>query len=203
MSDDKQFTLLQVGKPYIAGKDCWPERVEYNFRDGAHELRLFIPGVMPDEVRAVAQGPVDFGMARRPIVGAHNMAQAPLIFFFYQFGDSIPWSDAPYSWWMVPEDQRQLPSELDGVKEQPLLQIVLVESLTGIVRALRVVSLQPQFAKALHGAIRQQTELPFEQGPFDAALKATYSQFRTTDALMRGVMGLRQMRIERAPEGTA
>jgi hypothetical protein len=33
--------LLEVGKPYIAGHTQWPEAVEYNFRGGEHELRLF------------------------------------------------------------------------------------------------------------------------------------------------------------------
>jgi hypothetical protein len=32
----------EVGKPYDPRRRSWPEGADYNFREGAHELRIFL-----------------------------------------------------------------------------------------------------------------------------------------------------------------
>ena len=52
-----------MGKPYIEGKTHWPEGVEYNYRGGGHELRLFYRDLTPKEYDAIASVPARFAFA--------------------------------------------------------------------------------------------------------------------------------------------
>jgi hypothetical protein len=61
----------------------------------------------------------------------------------------ILWSDAPYTWHMVPAEQRSGPPEL-APGQGGLLTIILVNAETGLVGALRAVSLAPRFSRHLH-----------------------------------------------------
>jgi hypothetical protein len=49
----RPLELLMVGKPYHAARRTWPEGADYNFRLGAHELRLFVTSATPKEIAAV------------------------------------------------------------------------------------------------------------------------------------------------------
>lgn len=55
-------SILIVGKPYIPSRRHWDEAADYNFRDGGHELRIFIPNATPAEVAAAREGRVEFGL---------------------------------------------------------------------------------------------------------------------------------------------
>lgn len=149
----------RVGEPYIAGRVGWPERVEYNFRGGGHELRMFLPGLRAREVRAVRQEPAEFGL----------LVEGDVLLFLYRFGAAIPWGDAPYSWHLVgrhdPSEQI-LPPEPGSAEQRALLTIILVDADSGIIRALRALTLSPAFTRALHAAIREQAARPW---PGDAA----------------------------------
>ena len=52
------------------------------------------------------------------------------IFFLYRFEKAIAWSDAPYSWHLVPADERQLPETPESAETRALLSVVLVDART-------------------------------------------------------------------------
>ena len=166
---------LEVGKPYIAGRTSWPEGVAYDFRGDAHELRMFLRSPSVSEVRAVRGEVADFAVVAEP----------PLLFLLYCFGRVIPWSDAPYSWHLVPEYQRSLP-DVGGPETRALLQIILVDATTGLVRALRAVTFSPAFTRALHDAIRAQASAPWPgQAGYETALAAVYQRDKTSADLLK------------------
>ena len=166
--------LYRVGEPYIVGRSAWPEAVEYNYRSGEHELRMFLRAPTPREIEAVRTGDCAFALA----------AEGPVIFLLYRFGDSISWSDAPSCWHLVPETERALP-ESEGPETRALLHVILVDADSGIIRALRVVSFSPTFTRALHVAIRQQATSPWPgRAAYDAALAEIYRQYPTTAHLL-------------------
>lgn len=160
-----QHNLLEFGGP---------EAGEYNYRQDAHELRLFLANLQPDEVAAVRRGRAEFALVTR----------GDLILFCYRFRPAIPWSDAPYSWHLVPADQRTVPAVATPDKRDTLM-VVLVEATTGIVQGLRVLSLSPEFTTTLHSAIRAQAERPWPgDEAYDRQLKALYREYPTTDQLV-------------------
>lgn len=130
----------EVGQPYLPGRTRWPAGADYNWRAGQHELRLFFSRLGDREVRDVRTREAEFGL----------YVEQPLIVLLYRFGASIPWSDAPYSIWLVPADQRALPDPVgEGAETRDLLTTFLVDADSGILRAIRVVSLSPAFTFAL------------------------------------------------------
>jgi len=166
----------EVGKPYIPGRTRWQEAGEYNYRGGAHELRLFFGRLGDREIRDVRQREAEFAL----------FVEQPVILFLYRFGASIPWSDAPYSWWLVSPEQRTLPEPVGQAEEtRDLLTTILIDADSGIIRAIRVVSLSPAFTTALHLAIREQASRPWDPTEYDARLAALYRRYPTSRALLK------------------
>jgi hypothetical protein len=167
--------VLEVGKPYISGRREWPEGVEYNFRAGEHELCFFFRSPPRIEVEALLRGEAEFAL----------VVDGPVIFLMYRFGEAINWSDAPYSWHLVPQDQRTLPDP-EGPATRALLQIILVDAASGLILALRVVTFSPTFTRALHAAIRAQAENTWGgRAAYHAAFADLYRCYPTSADLLR------------------
>ncbi len=173
--------VLQVGKPYLPSRTSWPEGGEYNYRLGGHELRLFWRAPSEAKIDAVRRGPAEFALTLWP-----DDADPAVIFVLYRFGERAPWLDAPFSWHLVPPEQRTLPPAWALVERRALLHAVLVGAGTGLVLALRVVSLSPAFTRLLHAAIRAQAQRRFSEAGYDAQLQAAYAvNPHTEDLLLR------------------
>ncbi len=165
---------LEVGKPYLAGRTSLPEGVQYNFRSGQHELLMWLRNPSKREVESIRSGEAEFALA----------VHRSVIFFLYRFGESLPWSDAPYSFHLVPAGQRELPQRLATPETRVLLQVVLVDARSTIVRALRVVSLSPEFSRALHREIAGQVAAPWNPKSYDADLDAAYRRWRSAESML-------------------
>lgn len=168
------MSVVQVGKPYIPGKTSYPEAGEYNYRSGTHELRIFLGDATAAEISAVESGEAEFAFAYE---------QPDILMFLYRFGRVLTWSDAPYTIHLVPEAQRAEPPILIG-DERALLSIILIDARSGIVKAIRVVSLSSGMSAKLHAHIQRQAAAPFDESAYDAALAALQSRF-TSPALVR------------------
>jgi hypothetical protein len=172
---------LEVGKPYHPNVSTWPEGGEYNFRAGQHELLLRFGNLKPEEIRDVAEAVCEFALT----------VEQGIIFLLYRFGRAIDWSDAPYAWRLVPENQRQLPAPEATGQTRALLNVILIEATTGIVRAIRAVTFSPEMTRALHQAIREQAAQAWNVEAFDADLAAIYKQFSNHDLLRRAIVRCR------------
>lgn len=165
----------EVGALYSPGRTSWPEAGEYNYRGGAHELRLFYANLKEPEIKAITRRPCEFGA----------VAVGPVLFFLYKFGTN-PWSDAPYSWHLVraarPDEATEPPALEEN--ERVLLNIVLVEATTGVIAGLRTVSLSIALSRYLHAQIATQIATPFRQAEYDQTLADTYRR-QTSDDLAR------------------
>ena len=92
----RSYSLLAVGKPYHPDCRVWPEGADYNFRDGAHELRVFLPRASKAEIASVEQGPIEFRL----------MCDLPDLFVISRFHDKrnrrlVMSFDYSYSWHRV------------------------------------------------------------------------------------------------------
>jgi hypothetical protein len=173
-------TTLQVGKPLVPGRTAWPEQADFNYYDGGAELCLFSFTPSVAEVEAVRVGPCDFALA----------PSGDVLFLLYRFGRAgagVPWSDAPFSWHLVPEGRRQLPpapGELSPDTRE-LLLVILTDAATGLVRVLRAVSLAPDFTRALFAAVAAQAAAPW-CGPaaYDRQLAEAYRRWPSSNNLL-------------------
>lgn len=153
-------SVLQVGQWYVAGRTEWPEGAGYSYAADGHVLSIFMRSPNRREVEAIRRGKCQFALVIGP----------DIFFLMYRFGKAIGWSGAPYWGALIPNEQRAAPP-----KEWPgagaMLQVVLVSAATGLVRALRAVTLPPDFTYDLHEAIRRCALLAFAgKGAYDAAL---------------------------------
>jgi hypothetical protein len=165
-----------VGKLLVPGKTSWPEVSEFNYFDGGTaELMLRLTHPSAATIQSIRHGPATFALA--PI--------GDVLFFLYAFSPALPWSAAPFSWHLVHPDRRQSPPTQIDEPEGQLLQIVLVDAASGIVEALRVITLTPDFTRALYDAIRRQVtrQFPGRTG-YDAQLAEAYREYPTTADLL-------------------
>lgn len=144
-------TIYKVGQPYSPTKRNWPEGVDYNYRAGEHELRLFFRSPNPQEVESVRTGPSQFAFT----------VLDGIIFFCYRFGPALPWGDCAYSIYLIPENERTVPEMPKTDVERALLTTMLIDAENGIIRAMRVTSFSPRFTRELHQAITNQANIPF------------------------------------------
>ncbi len=138
--------IVAIGKPLFEERADLPEAVEYNYQAGHHTLLLSMKNLHPKEIEAVRQEKAEFGL----------YCENGIIFLLYRFGASLPWSDCAFSWWNVAEEDRRIPAHKAHPAERILLKIILAEAANGIVKAIRVTTLAPEFTEKLHEAIRLQ-----------------------------------------------
>jgi hypothetical protein len=169
---------LEVGQPYPVHL---PESVQYNYRGGQHELLMVMGRLTEEEVAAVRSGPCDFGL----------LVSGPVIFFLYRFGDEIPWSDAPYSLWLVPASERVEPPTEWRPDTRALLTVILVEQESAIVRVLRAVTFSPEFTMAIHGQIWAQATMRWRgRERYDRTISEAYGKWPHTSDMIRDAQAI-------------
>lgn len=175
---------IEVGKLYMEGHTSWPESAEWNWAHDLNELRLFFRDPQTQEVQAVKRGKAEFGL----------VVEQDLIFLVFRFLPASPgqqgltWSDAPYSYHMLPQDRKVLPEQEVSPDERSLLQVVLINASTGITLAIRGVSLSPEFTLMLYQAILGQAEKPFDQVKYDRQLRWIYSMNDSKKLFARAIV---------------
>jgi hypothetical protein len=152
--------LLKVGEPYMGKKRGWPQGAQYNFDAAGHILQLFFERPTMGEVQAIQKEKIELAL--------YVTDDDQIIELAYS-APGIPWSDAPYYWHLVPHERRAMPQELEG-EQRPLLEIHLVDTATGLLRAIRKVSMSPAFGARLHEAIRAQAAAPADVERYRARL---------------------------------
>ncbi|MGO9108585.1 MAG: hypothetical protein ACLP9L_05065 [Thermoguttaceae bacterium] len=172
------WDALIVGQLYHPGRRSWPEGADYNFRAGAHELRIFLARATPREIAAIETGRVEWGL----------MIELPEIFVisrFYGPDSKVRMSfDCSYQWHRVSADERTEPPAWEETKPQlrAIVSIILVEATTGIMLAFRVCSYSAEFTRSFHRAIHDQAALPYDPVAHDQAV-ADIVRRLTTDQL--------------------
>jgi len=139
--------IVAIGKLLFEGRTELPEAIEYNYQTGDHTLLLSMKNLHPHEIEAVTQAEAEFGL----------YCENSIVFLLYRFGEVLPWSDSAFSWWNLAEEDRRIPEPQANTAERILLKIILIEAATGIVKAIRVTTLSPNFTEKLHTAIREQS----------------------------------------------
>jgi hypothetical protein len=61
-----------------------------------------------------------------------------------------------------------------------VLQIILIDAMTGIVQAIRAVTLDTEFSQALHQAIREQMQSPIAPQEYSDQVDLVYAKYPKT-----------------------
>jgi hypothetical protein len=171
--------IVAIGKPLFEGRTELPEAIEYNYQSGDHTLLLSMKNLHPKEVEAVREAEAEFGL----------YCENGIVFLLYRFGEVLPWSDSAFSWWNIAEEDRRIPAPPTNPAERILLKIILVEAANGIVKAIRVTTLSPEFTKKLHEAIRRQaTGEPFSRAEFVARSLSVYENKTPAELAARAIV---------------
>lgn len=171
---------LAVGQLLEPGVTRYDEMPEYNYRSGVHRLIIAMKNLTPEEIDAVRHADVKLAFT---VIG-------DVLIFQYRFGAVLPWSDAAYTWHKVPAAEQIRPPQLVG-DQRVLLESILVEATTGIIHALRVVSLSPSMSRRLHEAINRQADAPFP-ADYDTQTRrvfATYTSRQLRDRALASCTG--------------
>ena len=171
--------IVAIGKPLFEGSNELPQAVEYNYLAGDHTLLLSMSNLHPKEIEAVRCEEAEFGL----------YCENSIVFLLYRFGKALPWSDSAFSWWNVAQEDRQIPAPPQDPAERILLKIILVEAATGIVEAIRVTTLSPEFTMKLLEAIwRQATGEELSRDEFVARASAIYEKLTPADFASRSIV---------------
>ena len=159
---------------YNPNRTSWPECAQYNYRGGEHELLLFWRAPARDEVNDVRKGEAEFAL----------LVEGDVVWLLYRFGNSVRWSDAPFTIHRVPEAERALPTVALGAKQRALLHVTLVDAGTGRVKVLRAISLSHEFSIALHEAILAQAATLWDSASYDVQVDAAYERYPDSSSMV-------------------
>jgi hypothetical protein len=134
---------------------------------------------MPDlsnaEIIAAEKGRVVFGLWV-------DLPELWVISRFHGPDDRVVMSfDCSYQWHRVNELERTAPPawEETSPKLRALVTVILVETRTGILKALRAVTYSPEFTRAFHKAIAEQASMPYHQAEHERRVEAIAHQYST------------------------
>lgn len=163
---------LAIGEPFAPERTKWPHnRFELRYFDGSYLLQICEASPPETSVEAFRHGPMHLGLH----------FERNVIFFLFKIEGSWAWSDQAFSIHLVDPNDRG-PGDASGEHFVPL-SVVLVDADTGLVRALRMVTMSPRFATAFQGFIDRQRALPFSRDEHTKAIAAVYSKYRNSKAL--------------------
>jgi len=157
--------ITRVGELFSPNVTSYREGIHYNWDRAGNALQLFFPNPSPREINAIRRGDVRFNLVTYP----------ECLFLLVQF-EGLPWWDAPYSWWIVPENQRTQPPEL-AEDESLLMFIFLVNACTGILQVQRPIIPPKSFAEALIEAVREQMRNPVNSTQYNERIDQVYSTY--------------------------
>lgn len=172
---------LEVGKLYIKDKTLWPDGVvEYNYTANGHTLLILFSNPSQQEIDAVKRGKKQFWLYIDP--------NTDIIFLMFKFQlgkDVVLTGDSSFNYHLVPEHGRKEPDTV-GEKERSLLSIILVDSNTGIIKAMNASTFTHLFSVKLHESIYNQinsTKIPKDKQENSEAVSLIYNTFEFDDLI--------------------
>jgi hypothetical protein len=156
---------LEVGKPYTEGVSRIPEGIVFDFNRVEGYLRIAFDSPLESEINEITQGKIKLGL----------LEEDGIIFFFAKFG-SLAWMETPYNVaFYQPYTFEELPDEKAGYA----VQVVLLDGMTGIVKALKLIELPHLMSKQFKELVERQLKNPVFG--YDSALNRIYSRYSTDD----------------------
>lgn len=165
-TQDKQPWRLAVGELFAPERTIWPDNsFELRYFDGSYLLQVCEANPPTKSLDAFRHGAVHIGLH----------FERGVIFFLFRIEGSWAWSDQALSIHRVHPADRKLDST-PGEFFAPL-SMVLVNAATGVVEAMRMVTMSPRFVRAFQTYMARQLEAPYSAEEHEAAIRAVYAKY--------------------------
>ena len=169
-----QSTLcsIQVGKTFPIKIQNSPG-ICYEMRTGMHQLLFIEENINEAAVLEFRKEKLRFGL----------LSYRDVIFVTARCGTLT--GDAPFSWHLLPEDARIPLPALATPESRYILPMHLIEAHSSIVKAMRQVTLSPQFSRELRATIDTQAKRPWIGGKaYDRQITSAYQLWTNHNKMM-------------------
>ena len=158
---------LEIGKPYQEGLERIPESIVFDFTQNGGFLRIVFDSPLDNEIEEIKQGNIKLGLLRKE----------EIIFFFIKLG-KLPWMEASYNVsFSQPFELLELTNENKGYT----VQVVLIDGMTGIVKALKLIGLPHDMSLKFKEMVEKQRQTPIKD--YEATLNRIFSSYDIEDLL--------------------
>ncbi|ABM97130.1 hypothetical protein [Methylibium petroleiphilum] len=182
---------LAVGEPFAPGVTYGGvDRFEYRYTNGTHLLQFVLGKLTEREIQAFQHGAIHVGLYTR----------GDSLFFLFKVAGLYDWSDQAFSINALPPDAREIPQPQPGAGKI-LLTMVLVDSDTGLVRALRAVTYSTHMSELFERMLRRQVANGLTAEQHQRNVEATYREFPNSRDLVRNALVTERAGITQPGEG--
>jgi hypothetical protein len=175
-----QYSVPQicvVGEEFNKGVKTWPEATIFDYTAGGCHLILSYRHPTTRE-KETFSGPARFAL----------VFKYGLIFLLFKFGD-MPWQDAPYSYWLVPEEIRPDPeADLNKPGDRLFLSCFFINAATGVLEEMRAMTVSPAFTTRLLQCVKEQAERPLTIEEQSLAVARINNQYLRPKAMVRDAL---------------
>lgn len=140
---------LKVGEPHPYLRAPTAPGIEFLITTAGLEIRMAFDKPTREEIWAVKGSRVDMEL----------LYAEDLIWLLIRFHPGVPWSEAPFTQFLVPQEHRAAPSALEG-EERYLTTATLIDSQTAVVQAIRAITLTPELSWKLRDFYSRQAQTP-------------------------------------------
>jgi hypothetical protein len=166
--------ICVVGEHFNKDINIWPEATIFDYTAGGCHLLLSYKHPTTKEKNAFS-GPVQFAL----------LYKYDLLFLLFKFGD-MPWQDAPYSYWLVPEDIRPDPEEdMNKSGNRLLVSCFFINSATGILEEMRALTFSPDFTTRFLECVEEQAQNPMTVKEQSLAVARINNQYPTPKSMVK------------------
>lgn len=170
------MALIKVGELLRLGITRYPEGSVFEYLEDGPVLFIYAGHPTQKEIEAVRKGNLEFALYETEYV----------LWVLYKIQGFGPWSDAPFSIRIYDGSGMVFDWSEEIVVGTGLgLQIILTDAATGIVKAMRYVSLPTNFSRFLREAILRQWEKNFSREKYDREIDRVFANFTSDELVLR------------------
>lgn len=167
--------LIKAGLPLSKDAANFPEGLHFNYTYCGHSLIWAVDDPSAHQIAEIQGADGAFGLF------VHKTTLCLLV----KFGD-LPWQAAHYNWWINPPIMRPEPGkDLRSLSGGISLGACLVDAATGIVRALRSMTMPRDFGRILLQNVRTQAVPPFDPWGHTALIENINRAYPSAADMMR------------------
>lgn len=152
------------------------DRFEYHYNNGQHVLLYGLNTPKESEIAGFQRGAVHVGLC----------ARGATVFVAFRIEGVCDWSDQSFSVNLLPPEQRAVPDVQPD--EHILLSMILVDTASCLVKAMRVVTYSAHMSNLFHRLLRRQVTEGLTVEQHQANVQANYAQFAETSKMVRNAL---------------
>lgn len=166
----------EVGQKYPIPVPPGTDTCRMDYTQSGIYLEIFASNLGQQDIKSFKKDDIEIALYQKQ----------PVILLLYRIGKFMPWSDVPYSWHLTLKNKVELAEieEIEKITDKGILiTILLIDSDTGILKAIRAIGAGIEFRNEFFRAVKKQNVLPFSQRDYDLALNQIYMH-ETKELLM-------------------